>query len=53
MSTFSWGVTKAVEASPRRIKRSDMGDGYSQRSGDGLNTILPKWDVEIKDDILP
>lgn len=28
-----------------RIRRSDFGDGYSQRSGDGLNAVQKKVDL--------
>lgn len=31
-----------------RILKSDFGDGYSQRAGDGINTTPDTWEVEFR-----
>ena len=30
-----------------RFLRADLGDGYDQRSGDGIQTIKAEWNVEF------
>lgn len=39
-------IGTAISVTPR-IRRADFGDGYSQRSGDGLNTMPVKTSVEF------
>lgn len=51
MATFTWTPTYSVNKSVTpRIRVTDFGDGYTQRTGDGLNTQRQLWGVEfIKD----
>ena len=46
METFTWIPDYAPqgEETPRVLK-SAFGDGYTQRTGDGTNTLLPSWDL--------
>jgi phage-related protein len=53
MNTFTYvpkyGARKKV---PVRVLTTDFGDGYRQRSADGLNTIKETWDLEFfKEDV--
>ena len=51
MSTFSWiprySVSKTVAP---RVRKTDFGGGYEQRSGDGLNTQRQEWTLEFVSD---
>lgn len=59
METFSWPIKPGMKTdfSPR-IKEAQFGDGYAQRSPDGINHQLRKINVmlslkpEIADDVL-
>lgn len=48
MAEFTWvpkyGARKKV---PVRVLKTDFGDGYRQRTADGLNTIKETWDLEF------
>jgi len=47
--TFTWDVSiGSGSESKARIKKAQFGDGYAQRTGDGLNPILQTWPVTIK-----
>lgn len=48
METFSWPVSYGTqkEVAPR-VRKAQYGDGYSQRVGDGINTDLEKWSVQL------
>ncbi|RKH93612.1 phage tail protein [Corallococcus sp. AB038B] len=35
-----------ADAAPR-VRRAQFGDGYSQRSGDGLNPVLRRWALQF------
>jgi len=52
MTTFTWTATYAttVETTPRVLK-NEFGAGYTQRAGDGINTMLKKWAVEVIGDV--
>ena len=42
-------VTPVRSTSPStntRILQAQFGDGYTQRAGDGINTVIQKWDVQ-------
>jgi phage-related protein len=43
MAVFLWGETDAQEDAEPRVNRARYGDGYEQRSGDGINNLLRKW----------
>lgn len=48
MATFTWTPKYgARKKSPVRVLKTDFGDGYRQRTADGLNTIKEKWDLEF------
>ena len=51
MSTFSYTPTYAVamDVTPR-VRTTVFGDGYTQRSGDGLNTQRQVWSLEFVSD---
>lgn len=49
MATFSYGVDWAAqEESEPRVLTAKFGDGYEQRSADGINTDLKTWQVQFK-----
>jgi phage-related protein len=51
LSTFSYIPTYAVQLSVTpRILKTDFGDGYSQRAGDGLNSQPQIWSLEFRGD---
>lgn len=44
METFTWTPDYAPQGEEKpRVLKSSFGDGYTQRTGDGTNTILPTW----------
>jgi phage-related protein len=49
METFPWeasmGTSKETKA---RVIKTQYGDGYSQRLGDGINSIDQSWQVTVK-----
>lgn len=46
MSTFTWAPAPGSSQSKApRVKTAQFGDGYSQRAGDGINTIKRAWSV--------
>jgi phage-related protein len=48
MATFNYKPTYAVNNTVApRIRSTQFGDGYLQRSGDGLNTQKQDWSVEF------
>lgn len=48
MATFTWtpDYPASSERTPR-VKSVRFGDGYEQRIGDGLNTLLPSWSLSF------
>jgi len=49
MATFPSTVTPVRATQPSvtaRTLQAQFGDGYSQRAGDGINTIVDEWDVQ-------
>ena len=38
----SWTTARTTRA---RVLRAGFGDGYSQRAGDGLNSVVSSWSV--------
>lgn len=49
MATFTYKPDYAARKQMRpRVKKFQFGDGYQQRSTDGLNTKLEKWSVQFK-----
>jgi phage-related protein len=46
MSTFTWvpSYTSEVEWTPM-IREAKFGDGYAQRTGDGINNVPEKWSL--------
>lgn len=47
ITTPQYGASKKNKP---RIKKMMFGDGYEQRSADGINTNLKEWDVIFKGD---
>jgi phage-related protein len=49
MATFTWvpSYASAVETTPR-LKLVQMGDGYIQRTSDGINASREKWTLVFK-----
>jgi len=49
MSDFSWlpTSTPVINKNPR-VLRVSFGDGYEQRAGDGINSIITDWDLTFK-----
>mgnify|MGYP000103047680 CR=1 FL=1 len=45
---FTWvpSVNSQMDEEPR-VLSSAFGDGYEQRTGDGINKILPKWSLRF------
>ncbi len=43
IATPQVGSSKKVAT---RIKQANFGDGYSQRSGDGINVVKESWDLQ-------
>lgn len=44
MTTFTWAHDRSPNASvDLRFKEAQFGDGYSQRSPDGLNSVVDSW----------
>ena len=51
MATFSYEHTYAVNKTVTpRIRMTQFGDGYTQLSGDGLNTQRQMWNLEFMAD---
>jgi phage-related protein len=51
MATFTYTPTYAVYQSVTpRVLQTEFGDGYTQRTGDGLNTQRQIWNVEFVSD---
>lgn len=49
MQTFYWKVDPQMEVSSEpRVRRVQFGDGYEQRTADGLNNHLKKYGVTVK-----
>jgi phage-related protein len=48
MSDFNYQPLNGaqIEHEPR-VLEAPFGDGYSQRTGDGINTDLPEWNVSF------
>lgn len=48
MATFTHPASKGSrsESNPR-ILSNKFGDGYEQRIGDGINTLLPVWQLQF------
>jgi phage-related protein len=48
LNTFSWlpSYSTKVDKSPR-ILEAAFGDGYSQRTGDGINNNPATWEISI------
>lgn len=48
--TFDWAESSGtqVQVEPRVIS-TQMGDGYSQRLPDGINTMADKWDMRFSE----
>lgn len=46
MAVFDWATTvgAALEREPR-IRKIDFGDGYAQRSRNGLNCLMQRWSL--------
>jgi phage-related protein len=40
--------TSAQKTTKTRILKTNFGDGYSQRAGDGINTTPDSWTVEFR-----
>ena len=53
MAEFTWTPTYASlnKTLEPRVLKNNFGDGYTQRTGDGLNVILEKWTVEFVDTV--
>ncbi|SPA17260.1 phage tail protein [Cupriavidus taiwanensis] len=49
---FVWCVTDASREMQPRVIRAQFGDGYAQRTADGINTLQGKWNVSMKN-VLP
>lgn len=46
MSTFTWTPTNGVrQKTTPRVRRIKFGDGYEQRTADGINTKSETWDL--------
>ena len=51
IQTFGWGVSLGSEQEFNpRVLEARFGDGYGQRTGDGINNIGESWPVMIKAD---
>lgn len=49
MRAFHWKVDPLMEVSSEpRVRRVQFGDGYEQRTADGLNNDLKKYGVTVK-----
>jgi len=49
METFIWSVSLGTSKETKaRVMKSQFGDGYAQRVGDGINSLLRSWPVTIK-----
>jgi phage-related protein len=48
MAEFTWAVTKGTQLSMQpRVLEARFGDGYSQRTADGINTNPQIWSIVI------
>lgn len=46
MAVFDWGESsKVTQVEEPRVQRAKFGDGYEQRSADGINTSAQVWDL--------
>ena len=46
MSTFTYSHTYGVnETKNPRVLKAQFGDGYQQRTADGINTIVRQWNL--------
>lgn len=53
METFTWLVDVGSSVEPEfRLKTAQMGNGYEQTVGDGLNTVIERWNVNMFGDIV-
>ena len=51
VDTFTWPVDDGPTGDHAfRRKTAKFGDGYEQRTGDGLNNIGRKWNISLKTD---
>ena len=48
MSEFTWSPASASKRKEKKINRIEYGDGYSQRSLDGINWRRETWDLVFK-----
>ena len=49
METFNWNVSIGTSKETKtRVIKNQYGDGYAQRLGDGINSIVRAWPVTIK-----
>ena len=47
---FDWAEADSTSVSEEpRVTETQFGDGYSQRSAEGINTLTEMWDVSIEE----
>jgi phage-related protein len=50
MAVFDWAETDATNVDVQaRIRTAQFGDGYQQRSPDGLNPVVQTWSLSFDD----
>ena len=49
MAVFDWGesINSTMDEEPR-VRRSQFGDGYEQRTPDGINAVVQVWDLNFE-----
>jgi phage-related protein len=51
MSTFTYTPSYSISLNKNtRVRAAQFGDGYAQRSGDGINTIMRSWSLKFDND---
>lgn len=49
METFTWAPATCQPQAQPRVKKAQFGDGYSQRSSDGINSLLRIYSLTFAD----
>lgn len=49
METFTWVPATCQPQAQPRVKKAQFGDGYSQRSSDGINHLLRTYNLTFAD----
>lgn len=45
--TFTWPPQSVTESVEPRVRTAKFGDGYEQRAADGINAVLPIWELSF------